>query len=349
MTDLALVRRAAAPLARATIAQHSRSFALASRLLDRRVREQTAVVYAWCRRADDAIDERGAAAPDPPADVLASLARQIDAIYPGAVSPPRDAIPGGVARPAAPVRGEWEARLWTTDPVLAALGDVVRARAIPRAYPRALLAGLAMDAAGTRYATLDELIGYAWRVAGVVGLMMAHVFGVADDGALVHAAHLGIAMQLTNIARDVGEDWTRGRLYLPDELLAAHGAGGLAGDLGRDLPASARSAIARARADLLALADRYYRSGDLGIPALPWRAALAATAARRVYAAIGEQIARTGHDVAAGRAVVPRAARLALVASAVARFALGAPRRIAARRPHRIPTRVLELRDVPPP
>jgi phytoene synthase len=239
--------------ARAVIAHHSKSFALASRLLGRSARDRAAVVYAWCRRADDAIDERGAATRDELAGALAGLAGDVDAVYRGAA----------------------------TEPVLAGFAEVVRSRAIPRSYPGELLAGLAMDATGVRYAAIDDVIGYAWRVAGVVGLMMCHVFGVAGDHALVPAAHLGIAMQLTNICRDVAEDWQRGRLYLPDDLLAAHGAGGLAGELGGALPASARPAIARARAELLALADRYYRSGDRGLAALPWRAALAGAAARR--------------------------------------------------------------------
>jgi 15-cis-phytoene synthase len=322
VTALALAVRGPADIARATIARHSRSFALASRLLGRRVRDHTAIVYAWCRRADDAIDEPSAASPAALSTALAGLARDLDAIY------------GATAR----------------DPVLAAFGDLVRERAIPRSYPDALLAGLAMDAAAARYITVDDVIRYAWCVAGVVGTMMSHVFGIADDDALVHAAHLGIAMQLTNICRDVAEDWQRGRLYLPDDLLAAHGAPGLAGELGRELPRTAHAAIARTRADLLALADRYYRSGDRGIPHLPARAAFAVAAARRVYAAIGRRIARTGHDVTAGRAVVPRYTRLALAGAAAAatvgRRALALPARIHGSRAVRVPQRILELDDV---
>lgn len=300
MIDLARIRRTAAPIARATIAHHSRSFALASRMLDRRVRDQTAVVYAWCRRADDAIDERGAASPDESADALATLARQLEALYHG---------PG----PAAPGHGERPGPLLAADPVLVALRDVVRAREIPRAYPRALLAGLAMDAAGTRYRTLDELIGYAWRVAGVVGLMMTHVFGVADEGALVHAAHLGIAMQLTNIARDVAEDWARGRLYVPDELLAHHGQHDLRGALGGPLPARASAALAAATEQLLVLADAYYRSGDAGLRELSPRSALAVRAARLIYADIGRVVRAHGCDPRAARAVVGKPRKLWLV------------------------------------
>jgi len=318
MTALALTRRPAAQLAQRTLAQHSKSFALASRLLDRRVRHQTAIVYTWCRRADDAIDEPDAQAGDAAA-TLRRLTGELDAVYAGAAN----------------------------DPVLAELGEVVRDRAIPASYPRALLAGLAMDAAAARYARVDDVIAYAFHVAGVVGLMMTHVFGVADDAALVPAAHLGIAMQLTNIARDVAEDWARGRLYLPDDLLASHGAAGLAGDLDRALPASAHRPIANARAELLAIAERYYRSGDRGIAALPWRPALAVAAARRLYAAIGARMALTAYDVAAGRAVVPLASKLALVGAAAARLVGSAPRRLWRPVAPRIPTRVLERSDVP--
>ncbi|MDX2088876.1 MAG: phytoene/squalene synthase family protein [Kofleriaceae bacterium] len=319
MTTVALAPRPAQAIARATIAHHSKSFALASALLGRRLRDQTAVVYTWCRRADDAVD----AAPSP-AEQKAALARlyaELDDIYAGRCA----------------------------DPVLAVFGDVAHERAIPRHYPEELLAGMAMDVSDTRYASLDELILYCWRVAGVVGLMMSHVFGVSDESALPRAVHLGIAMQLTNICRDVAEDWERGRLYLPDALLAAHGAGGLARELGGPLPSAALPALRRVVRDLLALADRYYRSGDRGVPALPWRAALAVRAARNVYAAIGDRIARADYDVTAGRAVVPAAGKLARVGSALGRIALSSPVRMTralSGRKARVPTTTLELRDV---
>jgi phytoene synthase len=318
MTSVAVVPHAPAQIARATIAHHSKSFALASRLLGRRVRDQTAVVYTWCRRADDAIDELVDPTGDRLDEALARLAAELDGAYAGTSS----------------------------DPVLAAFGEVAQARQIPRHYPDELLAGMAMDARDTRYATLDQLRMYAWRVAGVVGLMMSHVFGVKDDAALVHAAHLGIAMQLTNICRDVAEDWERGRLYLPDELLAQHGAADLASDLGGPLSPRARDPIARTVRELLAIADLYYRSGDRGVRSLPWRAAGAVMAARRVYAAIGERIRRADHDVTAGRAVVTTPAKLALVAGALGRLVVSAPRRLLSSREH-IPTRTLRFEDVP--
>lgn len=318
MTTTALVAAAPAQVARATIAHHSKSFALASRLLPARIRDQTAVVYTWCRRADDAVDEGGGDG----AAAVARLTAELDDAYAGVAA----------------------------DPVLAAFGEVARARELPRRYPEELLAGMAMDVADTRYATMEELYRYCWRVAGVVGLMMTHVFGVTDDDAVVPAAHLGIAMQLTNISRDVAEDWARGRLYLPDELLARHGAGGLADALGGPLPGDAIAPVGAAVAELLALADRHYRASDAGVIALPWRAAIAVRAAHGVYRAIGGRVARAAHDVTAGRAVVPTGAKLMRVAGAVARVTASSPRRflrLVAGRAGHVPRRTLEVADVP--
>jgi len=313
----ALVHAPTAPIAvaRAEIERGSKSFAMASKLLDRRTRDHVAVVYAFCRRTDDAVDEV------PPAAQPAAIARlsgELAAIYAGTVA----------------------------DPVLAAFGQVAAARAIPHHYPAELIAGMAMDAAGTRYREHRELHHYCFRVASVVGLMMCHVFGVRDEAALVPAARLGVAMQLTNICRDVAEDWARGRLYLPDELLARHGAGGLADELGRPLPPSARAPLAGALRELLELADVHYRAADRGIPALPWRAALAVRAASRIYRAIGGRLQARGYDVFAGRAVVPRTTKLAHATRASLFTLLASPTRWLARRPA-IPTRILEVDDVP--
>ena len=194
-TALALSTGAELGACHATIAQHSKSFALAAKLLPAAARDDAAVVYAWCRRADDAIDLA------PPADQPDALARLYDELA---------AIDAGAAMPGVP----------------RAFAAVVGIRQIPLAYPRALLDGMAMDVADTRYRTFDDLFAYCYRVAGVVGLIMCHVMGVRDDRALVPAVHLGIGMQLTNVCRDVAEDWDRGRLYLPDELLARHGVRG---------------------------------------------------------------------------------------------------------------------------
>jgi 15-cis-phytoene synthase len=313
---------AATSTARATIALHSRSFSLASRLLPAAYRDDAAVVYTYCRRTDDAVDEVSTSA-----EAIAAITRlraELDEIY----------------QPGAPSR--------LVDPVLARFATIAVERRLPRHYPDELIAGMAMDAAGERYATVDDLLRYAYRVAGVVGLMMCHVMGVRDDRALVPAAHLGIAMQLTNVCRDVAEDWRRRRLYLPAELLARHGATGLdeQAAAGEPLPSSAHPAIAAVTGELLALADRYYRSADGGVPMLGWRPALGVRAARHVYAAIGSRVTAAGCDPQAPRAVVPRWKQLLLVG----RAALGGlgelPSRLGHLGPRRLPTITLELGHV---
>ncbi|HEX2797883.1 MAG TPA: phytoene/squalene synthase family protein [Immundisolibacter sp.] len=261
-----------APLA-AFIQHHSKSFALASRLLPPAVRADVLVLYAWCRRADDTVD----LAADPAAG-LARLQAELDDVYAG--------------RPAA-------------DPLLDAFAQVVQRCELPRHYPQELLAGMGMDLEPALYADHAALALYCYRVAGVVGLMMCHVMGVSDDAALEQAAQLGMAMQLTNICRDVAEDWQRGRLYLPyralgfaDEIaVRAALAGPIDADLAARLPAQVR--------DLLARADAYYRCGMGGIGALDWRCGLAVRAAAGIYRGIGAALARQGYQPLAGRAYLP--------------------------------------------
>jgi 15-cis-phytoene synthase len=301
---------------RDVIVRHSRSFALASRLLPGRVRDEAWVVYAWCRRADDAID---AAPPEAQQAALVRLREELAAVYDGGQQ--------------------------TGDPTLAAFQSVVRLRRLPRAYPEALLDGMAMDVRGQRYETIADLLRYAYRVAGTVGLMMCHVMGVQRDHALVHATHLGIAMQLTNICRDVAEDWRLGRLYLPAELLARSGIGWLAGIRPKgELPQEARAPLAQVVTHLLELADAHYRSGKRGLPELSWRCALAVGTAGAVYGDIGRVLEQRGCDVTAGRAHVSTPRKLWLTARTALWMTARAPaylwRRLWHRRAPRIPERV---------
>ena len=286
--------RSSSAVARRMMAGGSRSFWLASRLLGTRARDDAAVLYAYCRRADDAVDL--CAAGDAPAAVRI-LRAELEVVY-------SDRVPD--------------------NPLLAAFQQLVEDRGIPRAYPEALLDGMAMDAAGTQYRTLADLLLYCYRVAGTVGLMMCHIMGVRDDRALVRAVHLGVAMQLTNICRDVAEDWSRGRLYLPRALLVAHGAIDLS-PTGDRLPQQAIGPIAGVVRALLARADSYYRSGERGIDDLPVRAGLAVRAARLIYSRIGAVIAARGHDVTVGRAVVSGMRKVALLLRALAIGVVGAP------------------------
>lgn len=271
-------------LCRDSIAQNSKSFALASRLLPPEARDPTAVVYAWCRRADDAIDFVSG---DAQRVALDDLRRELRSVYAGDAQ---------------------------SDPVLSAFQQVVAWYGIPEHYPEELLSGMAMDALDFRYQSWDQLLLYCYRVASTVGLMMCHVMGVSDGVALRHAAHLGMAMQLTNIARDVQEDWQRGRLYLPSELLARHGVEWLESRLGGSFPTTAVEACRPALQELLAVADRYYASGDDGLRYLSTRNALAVGAARAIYSAIGTELAHRDFDVLAPRAYVPFHKKLLLCA-----------------------------------
>lgn len=280
---------------RRTIALHSKSFDLASKLLPAERRDEVAALYAFCRICDDAID----LAPEGhPQAVLERLRAVLRSVYKG---DPQD------------------------DAVLHCFQTVVVRRRIPIQYPLELLGGMAMDVENERYETVDDVLVYCWRVAGAVGLMMCHVMGVADGRAAPHAAHLGIAMQLTNICRDVAEDWQRGRMYVPAELLSpALGAWLGENRLAKErppLPVAARAELASAARFLLARAERYYASADAGMAYLEPRSALAVRTARLVYAEIGRRIEARGCDVLQGRAIVPTRRKLALAARALRIFA----------------------------
>lgn len=287
----------------ASIEKHSKSFALAAKLLPPKVRAQAVVLYAYCRRADDAID---LCAPAEQPAQLAQLRAELTRVY------------GGES---------------LADPLLSRFQAVVRECAVPRTYVEELLAGMEMDVQCVRYQTLAELQQYAYRVAGVVGLMMCHVMGVRAGSALRHAAHLGMAMQLSNIARDVQEDWERGRLYLPDELLTTCGVVGLDPTHG-PLPRTAAAGVARATELLLRHADAYYRSGDAGLPLLAPRCALAIRAARLVYSEISTRVRAQACDPFAPRAIVSKQRKLELVARAAWLSAQQLPSALLAPAPH---------------
>jgi 15-cis-phytoene synthase len=272
-----------------TIGRHSKSFALASKLLPPSVRRDALVLYAYCRRADDAVDL--APRTEQPA-ALAALRDELDAVY--------GCARGGAER----------------DPVTRAFAEVVRRHLIPRDYPEALVAGMAMDVAGMRYQRWADVQRYSYCVAGSVGRMMCHVMGVRDENALQHAEDLGIAMQLTNICRDVLEDWQRGRLYLPADLLERCGAGEVGLALGGPLPEWASAGLGLAIEHVLDRADDFYCSGDAGLCYLSPRCRLAIRTARLVYSSIGDELRVCGCDPRIGRVFVTTRRKLALAAQA---------------------------------
>ena len=313
---------AAVAAASRVITQHSRSFSWAARLLPAKVRADAVVLYAWCRRADDAVDN--AASVEQARAALGVLQQELDDLYEG-----REA----------------------KDLHLQAFADVVRRTAMPKTYPQELLLGMAMDVDGTRYENHDTFLQYCYRAAGVVGLMMCHVLGVTSPAALRRACHLGMAMQITNICRDVPEDWQLGRLYLPRTTLERHGLAELGNQLGRPLPQELGPQIAGVVRELLSEAAVMYISGQVGLRLLPGRVALAIGVAQAVYADIGESLRRQDYNPLKGRAFTSTGRKIVLSIKVAAFMLLDLPRRLLGRGlppPCRYSQKALEMADLLP-
>ncbi|HRD26927.1 MAG TPA: phytoene/squalene synthase family protein, partial [Caulobacter sp.] len=263
MTDLAATSRE-------TIQKGSQSFAAAAALFDPQTRADAEMLYAWCRHCDDVIDGQALGHDREMVDQAEVEQRLVD-LY---------------ARTRAALAGEP-----TDDPAFAAFREVARRRAIPERYPIALIDGFAMDVEGRRYETIEDTLDYCWHVAGVVGVMMAIVMGVKPDdlATLRRAQDLGLAFQLTNIARDIVDDAQNDRVYLPADWLAAGG-----------VPETAlaapehRAAIAGMARRLVELAEPYYASARWGLRGLPFRSAWAVAAALGVYREIGVKVVARG-------------------------------------------------------
>ena len=258
----------------------SKTFFAASRLLPSRVRGPAIALYAFCRVADDAIDNS-----TDRVTALADLNERLRRVYakdPMAYEPDR------------------------------ALAAVVSEFDLPLELVAALLEGFEWDAEGRRYDPIEDLQAYGARVAGSVGAMMAVVMRTRSEQALARACDLGVAMQLTNIARDVGEDARFGRLYLP---LAWMCEAGLDPDAWLKNPVF-DTRIASVIDRLIKAADILYERSEHGIGQLPRDCRPAIRAARLVYAEIGRQLEKAGLDSINHRAVVSGKRKLALLAKA---------------------------------
>jgi len=241
---------------------HGKSFYVASLCLPADRRRAIQSVYAFCRMADDIVDR---------ATCLDSARRDLDA---------------------------WEREL--DDPVspVARAFTLSRLRyGVPEDAARELLAGVRMDLAPRRYATWGELRDYCYAVAGTVGLMVAPILGCRDEEALLYAAELGIAMQLTNILRDICEDAAQGRLYLPVEELTAFDV-----DAESVLAGWPNGAFRDFMAFQIMRARGLYASAELGIPALDSSGRLATMAAKQFYSEILTEIEKLDYDVFRARA-----------------------------------------------
>jgi phytoene synthase len=254
----------------ASIKQGSKSFAIASRVLPPALRDDASMLYAWCRYCDDVIDgqimghDQIENYKDGQAERLERL--RIDT---------RAALSG---QP-------------TDNPVYAGLARVVKTHNIDHRHPMDLLKGFEMDASERVYQTVDDILDYSYHVAGVVGVMMANIMGVRDAATLDRASDLGLAFQLTNIARDVVDDAKADRVFVPKDLLIKAGAPVSSSELAKpeNWPTAHKAACAQ-----LDIAEQYYASAKVGIKELPFRCAWAISAALSVYREIGEKLRAAG-------------------------------------------------------
>ena len=271
---------------REAIRTGSLSFHAASKLLPVRVRDPALALYAFCRLADDAVDDTDEKAP-----AVLGLRDRLDLVYAGR---PRN------------------------NPADRAFADVVADFEMPRALPEALLEGLAWDATGRRYDTLSGVLAYSARVAAAVGAMMCVLMRVRSADALARACDLGLAMQLTNIARDVGEYARAGRLYLPLQWLDEVGINPDAFCADPQADARVRGLVDR----LLTEGDRLYARSEAGVSALPLACRPGIYAARHVYAGIGLAVRRNGHASITRRARTSGKQKLGWLALTVMRSGL---------------------------
>ncbi len=246
----------------------SKSFFAASRVLPKRVRNPAIALYAFCRLMDDIVDEGGE-----DIRIIQTLQQRLDLIYEGnPVDVPADR----------------------------ALTKVVQQYKIPKTLLEALLEGFAWDKLGRRYNSIEDLYDYAARVAGTVGAMMALIMGTRQQVPLARACELGLAMQLTNIARDVGEDARNGRLYLPLNWMREEG---IDPDAWLKDPIFTPQ-IARVVHRVLQTTDLLYQRSQTGIAQLPRDCRAAIYGARLVYAQIGRQIEKQDLNSVSQRAIV---------------------------------------------
>ena len=197
-------------------------------------------------------------------------------------------------------------------PVLRVFMDTVRRHSIPNEYALELIEGMRMDLDGVRYATFADLRQFCYRVASVVGLMMSHVIGFREP-ALTYAIDLGIAMQLTNILRDIGEDLERGRIYLPADEMERFGY--LEYDLRRRVHNDSFRELMRFEA---ARARAYYAQAEPGIASLDSRGRFAVKVASDVYRQILARIEASDYNVFQQRAVVSPARKYWITARSMA-------------------------------
>ncbi|MFX0015992.1 MAG: phytoene/squalene synthase family protein [Promethearchaeota archaeon] len=264
------------------MAEHSKSFYFASRFLPEDQRKSVAALYAICRLSDDIVDEA------PEGVTIEQINYELDQLKNTITQ-----LANGYS---------------STNPILHAFGDTLRQHQIPVHYMHELIEGVRMDLIKTEYYSEVELDLYMYRVASTVGQMMTHIF-IRNPAkqTLARAADLGKAMQLTNILRDIKEDFLKGRIYLPQETRNDYQV--TVEDLRSDkvnenLKSLIRYESRRAKA--------FYNIAELGIEELPPAGAYTVKVASRVYGEILNEIKRRKYQVLSQRAVVSKLRKIIL-------------------------------------
>lgn len=269
---------------RCTTRHHAKSFYFCARFLKREKRRAIYAVYALCRHVDDEVDEAAVRDERAARAAIEKWSRELDAVYQG------------------------EATSGNASPVLIAWRDMLRRYRISQELPLELMRGVLMDTYKTRYASWDELRVYCYRVASVVGLMSSEIFGYSQPETLHYAEALGLAMQLTNILRDVGEDFQMNRIYLPQDEMRRFGVSEsdiARGEINDNFRALMNFQTARART--------LYAEAEQGIPLLEQDARFTVLLAARLYARILDEIERNRYDVFTRRAHLTFAQKLRAV------------------------------------
>lgn len=269
---------------------HAKTFYLATRFLPNEKQRSIFAIYGLCRYVDDLIDE---------SEDLITMSK----------------INAADARP---IMDDFQRKLeeayvtkHSDNLILLAFSDTLKNFDIPMKYPIELMEGVCMDLHTNRYQTFDQLYGYCYKVASVVGLMTSEVFGYDDPKAIGHAIDLGIAMQLTNILRDIGEDLERDRIYLPKEELELFGL------TDQDLFNHViDSRFMDFMAFQIARTRQYYASADLGIAMLSPDSRLPVILARMNYSRILDVIERNTYQVYKHRAYLTTSQKLKILPKA---------------------------------
>lgn len=265
---------------------HAKTFYFASHFIPRSKRAACYAVYAFCRYVDDIVDvamEQGDVTRDDAIRLVEQWRSDVVSLYEQLDSNDSRQMPSHRTPESSAVLLAWE--------------DTLTRYHIPRHLPEELIEGVLMDTTISRFNTYDELREYCYKVASVVGLMTSEIFGFTDQRAISHAIDLGIAMQLTNIIRDVKEDAKRDRIYLPREEYVRFDVseedilGGVWSDRMRDL---IRFQVERA--------DALYSSSDLGIPYLDEDSRLTVQLMSTNYRKILRVVEGMDHNVFKGRA-----------------------------------------------